>query len=217
MGLNKIIMNKYLFFVLLLLVLTKSYCQYGNIELSSGGFSFIPAFMDRNPNINFAIATNSKKLISGHLIGSIRMKNISPRILIFNSRLKAIDKKFKMSIGAHLPVIQISEEYMVDTFIGQELRMSYPITEKNNLSFLYIHGKGRNNDLEFNLITINNNRQIGKFNLVSQLYFLDKDKLYGGAQTVNFKLKEKMHLKGFINYTVPTKDLFSIIGLNFNL
>ncbi len=76
-----------------------SFSQYANVEVSSGGFSFVPAFIDKNPNLNFNLGTNSNKLFSAHLIGSLRLKNSSPRTLSFITRFKAIDKKFKLSLG----------------------------------------------------------------------------------------------------------------------
>ena len=209
-------MRKY-FFSLIFLGVVNSYAQYANVEISSGGFSFIPAFMDKNPNINFNLGTGNNKLFSAHIVGSIRVENISPRSLIFITRLKAIDKKFKLSIGSHLPAVQINKEYYMDTFFAQEVIMSYPISNKYNLSSLYIHGKGRNNDLEINLFVLNNNFSFKSLNYLFQLYYLDKGNLYGFAHTLDLKIKDKIILKGFLNYTIPTNDMIPTIGLKFIL
>ena len=173
--------------------------------------------MDRSPNVNFAFGTNSNKVVSGHLIGSVRISSLSPRTVIFLTRVKAIDKKFKLNLGVHLPAVQINEDYFTDTFFAQEVRMSYPLAEKNDLNFMYLHGKGRNNDLEINLFVLDNYRQFEKLSLQSQIYFLDRDALYGAAQSFSYTLKEKIYLTGFINYTIPSKDLFGTVGLKFDL
>ena len=54
-------MRKYL--ILFISIPIFGFSQYGSVELSSGGFSFIPAFTDSNPNINFNAGTGNKKLI----------------------------------------------------------------------------------------------------------------------------------------------------------
>ena len=194
-----------------------SFSQYANVEISSGGFSFVPAFIDKNPNLNFNLGTNSNKLFSAHLIGSLRLKNSSPRTLSFITRFKAIDKKFKLSIGTLFPDVWISEDYIMQTYWGQEVIMSYPISESYRISSLYIHGKGRNNDLEINLFVLNNKFIINKTFFLFQLYYLDKDNLYGFAKTIEIRLKKKITIKGFLNYTIPLKELIPTIGLKFEL
>ena len=195
----------------------KSFSQYANIEISTGGFSFVPAFMDKNPNLNFNFGTKSNKLFSAHLLGSLRLRNSSPRTLTFITRFKAIDKKFKLSIGTLLPDAWISEDYNMQIYWGQELIMSYPISERYRISSLFIHGKGRNNDLEINLFVLNNKFIRNKIIYLFQMYYLDKDKLYGFAKTIEIRLKQKMTIKGFLNYTIPLNELIPTVGFKFEL
>ncbi len=204
-------------FIIFFFYSLKSFPQYANIEISSGGFSFVPAFIDKKPNINFNLGTNSNKQLSAHLIGSLRLKNSSPRTLTFITRFKAIDKKFKLSLGTLLPDVWISEDYNTQIYWGQELIMSYPISERYRISSLYIHGKGRNNDLEINLFVLNNKFIINKTVLLFQFYYLDKDNLYGFAKTIDIKLKQNVSIKGFLNYTIPLNELIPTVGIKFDL
>ena len=146
-----------------------------------------------------------------------KIKKFSPRTLTFITRFKAIDKKFKLSIGTLLPDVWISEDYNMQTYWGQEVIMSYPISKKYRISSLYIHGKGRNNDLEINLFLLNNKFITNKTIYLFQLYYLDKDNLYGLAKTLEIRLKQKITIKGFLNYTIPLNELVPTVGLKFEL
>jgi hypothetical protein len=42
--------------------------QYGSIELSSGGFSFIPDFTSRDPHIILSAGTGTGKRLSAHFL-----------------------------------------------------------------------------------------------------------------------------------------------------
>ena len=86
-------MRKYL--ILFISIPIFGFSQYGSVELSTGGFSFIPAFTDPNPNINFNAGTGNKKLISAYMIGSIRMNTLNLRSLFFVTQIKILDKKLK--------------------------------------------------------------------------------------------------------------------------
>ena len=205
------------FIILFFFYSLKSFSQYANIEISSGGFSFIPAFIDKNPNLNFNLGTKSNKLFSAHLLGSLRLKNSSPRTLTFITRFKAIDKKFKLSLGTFLPDVWISEDFNMQIYWGKEVIMSYPISERYRISSLYIHGKGRNNDLEINLFLLNNKFITSKIIYLFQVYYLDKDSLYGLAKTVEIRLKQKITIRGFLNYTIPLNELTPTVGLKFEL
>lgn len=193
------------------------HAQYASVELSSGGFSFVPAFTDENPNIIINAGTGSKGLFSAHMIGNIRMGSLNPRGFIFITRMKLIDKKLKLNIGTHLPAIQIDEDFQVDTFFAQEVTAAYPLSEKFSLSTLYIHGKGRNNDLEINLLAINGHYGFSNFSFVSQVYFLDLDQTYGVAETISYRLSKQFELKGFLNQTISSNDFRWTVGLNYHL
>ena len=65
------------------------HAQYANVELSSGGFSFVPAFTDTNPNLILNAGTTGKGILSAHMIGNIRMESLNPRgfILLLEQKL----------------------------------------------------------------------------------------------------------------------------------
>lgn len=187
--------------------------QYANVELSSGGFSFVPAFTDTNPNLIIHAGTAGKGLLSAHMIGNIRMESLNPRGFIFITRAKIIDEQFKLSAGIHLPAIQIDEEFHVDTFFAQELIASYRLSDRWALSAMYIHGKGRNNDLEINLLTLNAQLTHQRFSFLSQIYLLDLDRTFGLAENITYKLTDQLDLRGFATSTISSGDFRWTVGL----
>lgn len=187
--------------------------QYANIEFSSGGFSFVPAFTDPNPNLIVHAGTASKGLFSAHMIGNIRMESLNPRGFIFITRAKIIDKQFKLSAGVHLPAIQIDEEFQVDTFFAQELIASYRVSDRWALSAMYIHGKGRNNELEINLLTFNALLTHHRFSFLNQIYLLDLDQTFGLAENITYKLNDQWDIRGFMNSTISNGDFRWTFGL----
>lgn len=191
----------------------KAQAQYASVELSSGGFSFVPAFTDTNPNLIIHAGTASKGVLSAHMIGNIRLESLNPRSFIFISRAKIIDKKFKLSAGIHLPAVQIDEDLKVDTFFAQELIGSYALSDRWTLSAMYIHGKGRNNDLELNLLTMNGQFTTQRFSFLSQLYILDLDHAYGFAENITYKLANSIDIRGFANSTFSNGDFRWTIGV----
>ena len=195
------------------LVISIVHAQYANAELSSGGFSFVPAFTDTNPNLILNAGTTGKGILSAHMIGNIRMESLNPRGFIFITRAKIIDQQFKVSAGIHLPAIQIDEEFHVDTFFAQELIASYKVSDRWNLSAMYIHGKGRNNNLEINLLTLNAQLSYLRFSFLSQIYLLDLDQTYGFAENITYKLTNKLDLRGFANTTLSNGDFKWTVGL----
>jgi len=211
-------MRKIFFTLLLLVGITTTHAQYASVELSSGGFSFVPAFTDIESNVIINAGTRTKGLLSAHMIGNIRTVSMSPRGFIFITRAKVFDGKFKMTAGVHLPAMQIDQDtFETSTFFAQELIASYPISEKVTLSTMYIHGKGRNNDLEINLLTMNANVVHGKFSFLSQVYLLDLDNTYGAAENITYKLSDKWDLRGFVNYTASIQDFKWTVGIRRHL
>lgn len=212
-------MRKGLFnFVFLLSII--GYSQYANLELSTGGFSLVPAFTDTDPNLIFQAGSSDKRRISTHLIGNIKLATFNPRVLIFMTRAKLIDKedkKFKLSAGVHLPVLQIDEKYNVLSFFAQELVSSYPLSKKILLHSTYIHGKGRNNDLEINLFTLSGIVMHNRFRFASQVYYLDLDQTYGIAETISYNLNSRLELRTFVNQTLSTNQFIWTAGLNCKL
>jgi len=189
--------------------------QYGSVELSSGGFSFIPDFTSRNPHIILSAGTGTGKRLSAHFLSLIRTDNLTPRNAIFITRYQLIDRRFKLSIGTHLPGLQITDDFTVDSFFGQEVLINYRINDKWSLRSMYLHGKGRNLDLEMNFFTAGAAYAKGKLNTYSQFWILDLDNAFGFSQSVGYQLAPHYSLRLFANQTLTgEKDFIATIGLN---
>ena len=211
-------MRKYL--ILFISIPIFGFSQYGSVELSTGGFSFIPAFTDPNPNINFNAGTGNRKLISAYMIGSIRMNTLNLRSLFFVTQIKILDKKLKklkLSGGVVFPLIQIDDDDTVNTYFSQRIAANYPVSKKILLNTTYIHGKGINNDLEINLFSLSGILQQNKFSFTTQLYYLDLDTTYGIAETINYRLSSSFDLRGFMNQTLSSNQFIWTLGLRYNL
>ena len=208
------------FLILFISIPIFGFSQYGSLELSTGGFSFIPAFTDPNPNINFNAGTGNKKLVSAYMVGSIRMNTLNLRSLFFVTQIKILDKKskkLKLSGGVVLPLIQIEDDYSVNTYFSQRIAANYSLSKKLMLNATYIHGKGINNDLEINLFSLSGILQQKKFSFITQFYYLDLDATYGIAETVNYRLNSSFDLRGFINQTLSSNQFIWTLGLRYNL
>ena len=70
--------------------------QTGSVEISTGGFSFIPAFTSKEPNLIINAGTNPKKRLSGHLMYMMRIQSMTPTTVVLFTRYRFIDKKFKI-------------------------------------------------------------------------------------------------------------------------
>jgi len=212
-------MLKRIFFIIILFS-GWVHSQYGSIELSSGGFSFVPAFTDASPNFIIHAGTSTNKLLSAHMIGNVRVNQINPRAFIFITRAKVLDKKdkkLKLSAGIHIPVLQIDEEDRVSKYFAQEVIATYPLSKKHALMAMYIHGKGTNNELEINLVTLSSIFQQNKFSFTSQLYYLDLDRTYGLAETISYHLSPRFDLRGFVSQTLSTPQFIWTLGLRYKL
>ena len=210
-------MYKVLIAIITFLFSTFAHAQYANIEASTGGFSFIPAFTSDDPHFVINAGTNENKALSFHLLSTVRMSNYTPRGVVFISRYKIIDKKLKVNIGVHLPAMQISEEYHVDTFFAQELITSYELSKSVSIGTFYLHGKGRNNDFEANFLAFNTTVNKGNFSFVSQLYGLDLDNTYGVSETITYKINNNIDARGFVNKTISNGEFNWTLGLRYNL
>ena len=189
--------------------------QYGSVELSSGGFSFVPDFTSRDPHIILSAGTGTGKRLSAHFLSLIRTDNLTPRNAIFITRYQLIDRRFKLSIGTHLPGLQITDDFTVDSFFGQEVLTNYRINDKWSLRSMYLHGKGRNLDLEMNFFTAGAAYAKGKLNTYSQFWILDLDNAFGFSQSVGYQLAPHYSLRLFANQTLTgEKDFVATIGLN---
>jgi hypothetical protein len=196
---------------------TFAHAQYANIEASTGGFSFIPAFTSEDPHYVINAGTNENKAFSFHLLSTIRMSNFTPRGVVFISRYKLIDQKLKASIGIHLPAIQISDANSVDTFFAQEFIANYPISKKVTIGTFYLHGKGKNNDFEANFLAFNTNIVQGKFSFLSQAYVLDLNHTYGISETISYQMSKNIDLRGFSNKTLSDGKFTWTLGARYNL
>lgn len=194
-----------------------AHAQYANIEASTGGFSFIPAFTSDAPHFVINAGTNEKKALSFHLLSTVRMRNFTPRGVVFISRYRLIDKKLKASIGIHLPAIQIDDLDHVDTFFAQEFLASYPVSKKVSIGAFYLHGKGKNNDFEANFLAFNTNIVQGNFSFLSQAYVLDLDHTYGVSETISYKMNKNIDLRAFANKTLSDGKFTWTLGARYNL
>ncbi len=210
-------MNKTLLVIITTLFCTFAHAQSASFEASTGGFSFIPAFTSEDPHLIINAGTNENKKLSFHLLSTIRLSNLTPRSVVFISRYKVIDKKLKVNIGIHLPALQISEDYLVDTFFAQELITSYELSKSVSIGSFYLHGKGRNNDFEANFLAFNTTVNKGNFSFVSQLYGLDVDNTYGVSETITYKINKNIAARGFANKTISNGKFNWTLGLRYNL
>lgn len=189
--------------------------QYGSVELSTGGFSFVPNFTSEDPHLIVNAGTSGEGRLSVHLLSLIRTDNLTPRNAIFMTRYQLLDKRFKLSIGTHLPALQITDDFKVDTFFAQEVLTDYRVNKNWSVRSMYLHGQGRNNDLEINFFTAGAAYAKGKWSSYSQFWVLDLDNGFGLSQTFGYQLAPKYTLKAFANQTLSgEKDFIWTLGLN---
>ena len=191
--------------------------QTGSIEISSGGFSFIPAFTSKEPNIIINASTNPKKKLTGSLMYMMRMKSMTPTTVALFTRYRFIDRKFKALVGLHIPAFQMTEKYAVSSFFGRELTMSYPLNKKWNVGSFILNGSGRNIDFNVTLISGNTLYHHKKWNLLTQAYYLSIGNLTGLAETISYDLNSHFQAKAFSNYTLTDGQVIATIGLNYRL
>jgi hypothetical protein len=199
--------------VLFCLSLT-AHAQHGSIELSSGGFSFVPNFTSKDPHFILNMSTSSEKRLSAHLLSLVRTENLVPRNAILITRYQLLDRRFKLSVGTHLPAFQINDDYTVDSFFAQEVLTDYQINERWAVRSMYLHGKGRNLDLEIHFFTAGAAYAKGRFSSYSQFWVLDLDNGFGLSQNFGYQLGKKLTLNAFANQTLSTGDFIWTVGLN---
>jgi len=191
--------------------------QTGSIEMSTGGFSFIPAFTSKEPNLIINAGTNPKKRLTGHLMYMMRIQSMTPTTVALFTRYRFIDKKFKAIIGIHMPAFQMTEEYMVTSFFGRELTMSYPVSKKMSVGSFILNGQARNTDFKVTLISGNTNYHHKKWNFLSQGYYLSVGDLTGVAETISYDINAHFQAKAFGNYTLTDGQMIGTISLKYNL
>lgn len=210
-------MKKNLIIYTMMLIPFLSLAQTGSIELSSGGFSFIPSFTSREPNLILHAGTNPQKKLSAHIMYMVRWKSFTPTGIVLISRYKLINQKFKAIAGLHLPAMQVSENYQVTSIFGQELTLSYPVSNKLLLGAFFLHGKGRNTDFQAMFSSVHANYQKNKWNFLTQMYYLDLGDLTGIAETISYDINTHFQAKAFVNFTPKDQFFISTVGLKYSL
>jgi hypothetical protein len=191
--------------------------QTGSIEMSTGGFSFIPAFTSKEPNLIINAGTNPKRRLTGHLMYMMRMKSMTPTTVALFTRYRFIDKKFKATVGIHMPAFQMTEDYEVTSFFGRELTLSYPVNEQWNVGSFILNGNARNTDFKVTLVSGNANYHRNKWNFFTQGYYLTVGDLTGVAETITYDLMKHFQAKAFGNYTLTDRQFIGTVGLNYKL
>lgn len=191
--------------------------QTGSIEMSTGGFSFIPAFTSKEPNLIINAGTNPKKRLTGHLMYMMRLKSMTPTTVALFTRYRFIDKKFKATIGIHMPAFQMTEDYQVTSFFGRELTLSYPVNEKWNVGSFILNGNARNTDFKVTLVSGNANYHVKKWNFFSQGYYLSVGDLTGVAETISYDINKHFQAKAFGNYTLTNQEFIGTVSVNYKL
>jgi hypothetical protein len=208
---------KQLLAVCLILASFSLTAQTGSIEMSTGGFSFIPAFTSKEPNIIINAGTNPKKRLTGHLMYMMRIQSMTPTTVALFTRYRFIDKKFKAIIGIHMPAFQMTEDYEVTSFFGRELTMSYPVSKKMSVGSFILNGQARNKDFKVTLVSGNTNYHHKNWNFLSQGYYLSVGDLTGVAETISYDINEHFQAKAFGNYTLTDGKVIGTISLKYNL
>ena len=208
---------KQLLAICLILAAFSLNAQTGSIEMSTGGFSFIPAFTSKEPNIIINASTNPKKRLTGSLMYMMRMKSMTPTTVALFTRYRFIDKKFKATAGIHIPAFQMTEDYKVTSFFGRELTLSYPLSEKWNVGSFILNGNARNTDFKVTLVSGNTNYHHKKWNLLTQGYYLTVGDLTGVAETISYDINKHFQAKAFGNYTLTDGQVIATVGLKYNL
>ncbi len=191
--------------------------QTGSIEVSSGGFSFIPAFTSKEPNLIINASTNPKKRLTGSLMYMMRMKSMKPTTVALFTRYRFIDRKFKAIVGVHIPAFQVTEDYEMTSFFGRELTMIYPVNDKWTVGSFILNGNGRNVDFKVTLVSGNTNYHYKKWSLLTQAYYLTVGDLTGVAESVTYDINKHFQAKAFGNYTLTDGNVIGTVGLNYKL
>jgi len=210
-------MKQSLLLCLCILCAVSAKAQTGSIEMSTGGFSFIPAFTSKEPNIIVNASTNPKRRLTGSLMYMMRMKSMTPTTVALFTRYRFMDKKFKATAGIHIPAFQMTENYKVTSFFGRELTLSYPLNDKWNVGSFILNGNARNTDFKVTLVSGNTNYHVKKWNLLTQGYYLSVGDLTGVAETISYDINKHFQAKAFGNYTITDGDFIATVGLKYNL
>ena len=210
-------MKQYLIALFLFSSAMCAHAQTGSIEMSTGGFSFIPAFTSKEPNVIINASTNPKRRLTGAMMYMMRIQSLTPTTVVLFTRYRFIDKKFKATVGIHMPAFQMTEQYKVTSFFGRELTMNYPVSEKMSVGSFILNGQARNTDFKVTLISGNTNYRHKKWSFLSQGYYLSVGELTGVAETISYDINKHFQAKAFGNYTITDGQVIGTVGLKYNL
>jgi len=208
-----------IYFVTFFLVCSNVKSQYGSIELNTGGFSFIPLFTSDKPHFILRAGTNDKKRLSINLINLIMMDGFHPANYSLITRYKLIDKRLKLNLGFQLPGYRLFENEEFKARSVQEVRASISLNPKTDFLFLYLHGEGKNFEMNNNFYSVYFRKTFNKLVANSQFYILftslEPDSSYGIAQNISYKLKDKISLNFFINKSLTNEVFNRTFGIQF--
>ena len=202
---------------LFILVSISLKAQTGSIEMSTGGFSFIPAFTSKEPNIIVNASTNPKRRLIGSMMYMMRIQSMTPTTVVLFTRYRFIDKKFKAIVGIHMPAFQMTEDYKTTSFFGRDLTMSYPLNTKWSLGSFILNGQARNTDFKVTLISGNTNYRHKNWGFLSQGYYLSIGDLTGVAETITYDIDKHFQAKAFGNYTLTDGQVIGTVGIKYTL
>lgn len=210
-------MKQLLAICLIILSIGSLNAQTGSIEMSTGGFSFIPAFTSKEPNIIINASTNPKRSLTGAMMYMMRMQSMTPTTVVLFTRYRFIDRKFKATLGIHMPAFQMTEDYKVTSFFGRELTLNYPVSKKMSVGSFILNGQARNTDFKVTLISGNTNYHHKNWNLLTQGYYLSVGDLTGIAETISYDINSHFQAKAFGNYTLTDGQVIGTVGLKYTL
>ena len=210
-------MKQLLAICLLILSIGSLKAQTGSIEVSTGGFSFIPAFTSKEPNMIINASTNPKRKLTAAMMYMMRMQSMTPTTVALFTRYRFIDKKFKATAGIHIPAFQMTEDYKVTSFFGRELTLSYPVSKKMSIGSFILNGNARNSDFKVTLISGNTNYRHKNWGFLTQGYYLSVGDLTGVAETISYDINSHFQAKAFGNYTLTDGNVIGTVGLKYNL
>ena len=189
----------------------------GGVELNSGGFSYIPAYISRDPNLIFDINLPSYKRFSVNLITQIELSNFYMRAVQVDTRYKFLDKRLKSYVGVHLPTFVIDKQYNVSSFVAPLLVSTYSVNDKLNLNGMYLRGFGRNIDFSSHFVSLTANYVPNKkINFGNQVYYLNLDNTLGVAESIAYKMSKDFQLNGFGTYNFRSESFIGTIAIRHN-
>ena len=214
--------KNFLCFIIFALVYSNSNSQYGSIEINTGGFSFIPIFTSDKPHLIIRAGTDQTKRFTLNLLNLVMIDGLTPTNYSLMARYMVLDKKLKLSFGTHLPGYRVMDNEDYRSRYVHEVRSSYPINSRTKLLFLYMHGIGRNFEMNNNFYSVYFQKIFKKIISTTQFYQLYTNLLdepsSGIAQKFTFKMSKKIKLNLFVNKSIIGKDIFNrTFGIEFSL